>query len=68
MATRDPKSSVGTVQKIMDEDNHPHRSLGHVRLRHYETNEVILVPTPSDDPNDPLRWYIQSSRLHIVRS
>ncbi|GLA73525.1 hypothetical protein AtubIFM55763_004450 [Aspergillus tubingensis] len=56
MATRDPKSSVGTVQKIMDEDNHPHRSLGHVRLRHYETNEVILVPTPSDDPNDPLRW------------
>ncbi|KUI54074.1 hypothetical protein VP1G_01427 [Cytospora mali] len=33
-----------------------HRTLGNVRLRHHETNEVILVPTPSDDPNDPLNW------------
>lgn len=32
-------------------------TLGTVRLRHYETNEVILVPTPSNDPNDPLNWY-----------
>ncbi|KAI0125973.1 major facilitator superfamily domain-containing protein [Xylariales sp. AK1849] len=32
------------------------RTLGTVRLRHHETNEVILIPTPSNDPNDPLNW------------
>ncbi|KAK3337295.1 major facilitator superfamily domain-containing protein [Cercophora scortea] len=32
------------------------RTLGNVRLRHHETNEVILIPTPSADPNDPLNW------------
>ncbi|KAF1357099.1 MFS transporter [Delphinella strobiligena] len=30
--------------------------MGHLRLRHEETNEIILIPTPSDDPNDPLNW------------
>jgi hypothetical protein len=32
------------------------RSLGHLRLRHEHTNEIILTPSPSLDPNDPLRW------------
>lgn len=31
-------------------------TLGNVQLRHHETNEIILVPTPTDDPNDPLNW------------
>lgn len=31
--------------------------LGTVRLRNDQTGEVILVPTPSNDPNDPLNWY-----------
>ncbi|KAI9708381.1 MAG: hypothetical protein M1820_004085 [Bogoriella megaspora] len=31
-------------------------SLGHLRLRNIETNEIILIPTPSNDPNDPLNW------------
>ncbi|KAI3328911.1 MFS general substrate transporter [Xylariaceae sp. AK1471] len=31
-------------------------TLGHVRLRDHRTNEVILIPTPSNDPNDPLNW------------
>ncbi|RYP29686.1 hypothetical protein DL767_006638 [Monosporascus sp. MG133] len=31
-------------------------TLGNVRLRHHETNKVILVPTPTTDPNDPLTW------------
>ncbi|OJJ05802.1 hypothetical protein ASPVEDRAFT_153959 [Aspergillus versicolor CBS 583.65] len=31
-------------------------SLGHVRLRNEHTNEIILSPAPSLDPNDPLRW------------
>ena len=28
--------------------------------------EVILVPQPSDDPNDPLNWYHDSTVLLIV--
>ncbi|KAK0660583.1 Protein HOL1 [Lasiodiplodia hormozganensis] len=32
------------------------QTLGSLRLRHHETNEIILIPTPSDDPNDPLNW------------
>lgn len=32
------------------------KTLGHLRLRDAETNEVILVPTPSSDPKDPLNW------------
>ncbi|KAH8676282.1 MFS transporter [Xylariales sp. PMI_506] len=31
-------------------------TLGTVRLRDEETNEIILIPTPSNDPNDPLNW------------
>ncbi|TQN69422.1 putative MFS-type transporter [Colletotrichum shisoi] len=32
------------------------RTMGNVRLRHPETNEIILIPAPSTDPNDPLNW------------
>ncbi|KAH7039033.1 major facilitator superfamily domain-containing protein [Macrophomina phaseolina] len=32
------------------------QTLGSLRLRNHETNEIILIPTPSDDPNDPLNW------------
>jgi hypothetical protein len=32
------------------------RTLGTVRLHHHETKEIILIPTPSNDPNDPLNW------------
>ncbi|KAL7943433.1 MFS general substrate transporter [Trichoderma barbatum] len=32
------------------------RTLGNLRLVNPETNAVILVPTPSSDPNDPLNW------------
>ncbi|PYI16909.1 MFS transporter [Aspergillus violaceofuscus CBS 115571] len=34
----------------------PKDTLGTLRLRHHETNEILLVPTPSRDPNDPLNW------------
>jgi hypothetical protein len=33
-------------------------TLGHVRLRHIDTQEIILVPTPSSDPKDPLNWFV----------
>ncbi|KAI5927746.1 major facilitator superfamily domain-containing protein [Camillea tinctor] len=32
------------------------RTLGNVRLRDHHTQEIILIPTPSNDPNDPLNW------------
>ena len=32
-------------------------TLGSIRLHREDTHEVILIPTPSDDPNDPLNWY-----------
>ncbi|KAJ2994545.1 hypothetical protein NUW58_g1529 [Xylaria curta] len=31
-------------------------NLGNVRLRDVHTNEIILIPKPSNDPNDPLNW------------
>lgn len=31
-------------------------ALGNVRLRHQESQTIILVPAPSSDPNDPLNW------------
>lgn len=31
-------------------------TLGSVRQRNEFTNEMILIPTPSNDPNDPLNW------------
>ncbi|KAF4984073.1 hypothetical protein FZEAL_652 [Fusarium zealandicum] len=31
-------------------------ALGHVRIRNQETNALILIPTPSSDPKDPLNW------------
>ena len=37
---------------------HKAHMLGKVQLRHQDTNEIILIPAPSDDPNDPLNWYV----------
>lgn len=31
-------------------------TLGSLRLRHVDSNQIILIPTPTDDPNDPLNW------------
>ncbi|RSL39575.1 hypothetical protein CEP53_013959 [Fusarium sp. AF-6] len=43
----------------MDPKQKPSRglkTLGSVRLRDQDTGQVILVPQPSNDPNDPLNW------------
>lgn len=40
-------------------------TLGSVRQRNEHTDEIILIPTPSRDPNDPLNWYVEL--LEIVR-
>ncbi|PYH92412.1 MFS transporter [Aspergillus ellipticus CBS 707.79] len=52
----DPKVTAEMVSKLDEKDQIAHHNLGHIRLRHQETNEVILVPTPSRHPDDPLRW------------
>lgn len=40
-----------------DDKLHIH-TLGSVQLRHVDTNEIILIPTPSTGPNDPLNWSV----------
>ncbi|KAJ5938032.1 hypothetical protein N7454_004374 [Penicillium verhagenii] len=40
-------------------------TLGSVQLRNPITNDIILVPTPSKDPNDPLNWS-RSYRVYIA--
>jgi hypothetical protein len=42
-------SSEGTVQ-LVDNIN------GNAHLLHLEGTSILLVPQPSADPNDPLRW------------
>ncbi|XEV01600.1 hypothetical protein FSHL1_006887 [Fusarium sambucinum] len=42
-----------------------HNSFGALRLHHPETNQIILIPTPTDDPNDPLNWP-KSYRVYIA--
>ena len=36
--------------------------LGRVQLRS-ENGEIILIPKPSSDPNDPLNWFV-----HLIPS
>lgn len=43
------------VEDVAAERKRKH-TLGNVRLRHHETNDLVLIPTPSKDPNDPLNW------------
>ncbi|KAF5658717.1 major facilitator superfamily transporter [Fusarium heterosporum] len=31
-------------------------NLGELRLRNEEDNTIIFIPTPTNDPNDPLNW------------
>ena len=59
MATKDTIAPC----PLEDHENPPaekarKNTLGNVRLRHHETSEIILIPTPSASPNDPLRWYV----------
>jgi len=51
-----------TVQIDVDATEQKHHimkrihTLGSVRHRHEHTGQIILIPTPSKDPNDPLNW------------
>lgn len=44
-----------TTTKVRDGHVKKH-TLGSLRLRHHESNQIILIPTPTNDPNDPLNW------------
>ncbi|KAL6809558.1 major facilitator superfamily domain-containing protein [Trichoderma camerunense] len=37
-------------------DDPTRSALGTVQIRNSSTNQIILIPTPSQDPNDPLNW------------
>ncbi|KAI0017930.1 major facilitator superfamily domain-containing protein [Xylariomycetidae sp. FL0641] len=45
----DPKNASTSVAEKGE-------TLGTLRIRNEHTNEIILIPTPSSDPNDPLNW------------
>ena len=47
----DPPTRTEDVQKDFEKLD----TLGSIQL-HNEAGEVILIPTPSSDPNDPLNW------------
>jgi hypothetical protein len=34
------------------------QTLGSVRLQKKGTQEIILIPTPSNHPDDPLNWSV----------
>jgi hypothetical protein len=57
----DSEKSTNMANMDIDEIEHvgerSHQGLGTLRLRHQETQEILLIPTPSDDPNDPLNWW-----------
>ncbi|KAH8597367.1 major facilitator superfamily domain-containing protein [Bisporella sp. PMI_857] len=50
--TVEPIKTVTNGEKSLQ---HTH-TFGSVRHRHEHTKEIILIPRPSQDPNDPLNW------------
>ncbi|KAH7162693.1 major facilitator superfamily domain-containing protein [Dactylonectria estremocensis] len=54
-----PESPVTSARAVPVSDRairYRKHTLGNVRLRDQGTNALILIPTPSRDPNDPLNW------------
>lgn len=47
-----------TYEEVKNNDLKHVNTLGSIRLRHADTNELVLVPQPSSDPNDPLNWQV----------
>jgi hypothetical protein len=39
-------------------------TLGSVRLHDANTGNMNLIPQPSEDPKDPLRWLVPSHLVH----
>lgn len=49
--------------KVAETTTRQENTLGELRLRHEETNDIILIPTPTDDPNDPLNWFVSPMNM-----
>ncbi len=72
MAAVSTKDDAGGVSTALDESLIP----GTVQLVDLEQSaatqhagnhgDIILVPTPSRDPNDPLNWSPGRKRMHLV--
>lgn len=61
---------AGAIEPINTNDGGEARlrktyTLGSVRHRHEHTNEILLIPSPSKDPNDPLNWWVQLFKLEM---
>ncbi|KAK3394129.1 major facilitator superfamily domain-containing protein [Podospora didyma] len=56
MADDNIAPSLNTHVEVERVEKARKRTLGNVRLRHQDTDEIILIPAPSSDPNDPLNW------------
>jgi hypothetical protein len=56
---QDERASAVHVPRADPEDSKTKHvnNLGSIQLRHPVTNDIILIPTPSNDLNDPLNWY-----------
>ncbi|KAJ4252321.1 hypothetical protein NW762_010919 [Fusarium torreyae] len=55
-ASEEEKQSAGRAASAEGTSVTYHNKFGALRLRHPETNHIILIPAPTDDPNDPLNW------------
>ena len=44
------------TEAIKPEQMQKIKTLGSVQLHNKDTKQLILIPTPSDDINDPLNW------------
>ncbi|OAQ96105.1 hypothetical protein LLEC1_07488 [Akanthomyces lecanii] len=67
-----PRPPTATSAMEMDESQIP-GTVHLVDLEHKEatphagsSRDIILIPTPSRDPNDPLNWSAARKRLHLV--
>jgi hypothetical protein len=55
----DESQIPGTVQLVDIEQSAATQHAG-------DHNDIILVPTPSKDPNDPLNWSRRRKQIHLI--
>ena len=65
---RDDPSAAALAQLSKDEKTGRNLDIDLRKLKHAkgEHSHIVLVPQPSDDPNDPLNW--PQWKKHTVRS
>lgn len=72
MMTSSAKADQGGTNTAVDESHIPGTvqlvDVGQsaATLHAGDHNDIILVPTPSKDPNDPLNWPRGRKRMHLI--